>query len=136
MKRNLIGTLSLVVLSLLFSSTGYAQTLAKADVPFAFTVAKKTLPSGRYLVTSNSRGVITIQNEDTSVAVISLARRELPKATSPKMVFHHIGNQYFLSQIWGTGGDGLTLGTTRLEKELQMASEATNAAGQVTVALK
>ena len=44
MKRNLIGTLSLVVLSLLFSSTGYAQILAKADVPFAFTVAKKTLP--------------------------------------------------------------------------------------------
>ena len=49
MKRNLIGTLSLVVLSLLFSSTGYDQILAKADVPFAFTVAKKTLPSGRYL---------------------------------------------------------------------------------------
>ena len=37
MKRNLIGILSLVVMSVLISATGaYAQSYAKADVPFAF----------------------------------------------------------------------------------------------------
>jgi hypothetical protein len=135
MKRNLIGTLSLVVLYLLFSSTGYAQAFAKADVPFAFTVAKKTLPSGRYLVTTNDRGVVTIQSEDTGASIISLARKELPKVTNPKMVFHYVGNQYFLSEIWGAAGtSGLTLSTTKLEKELQMANSKT--VGQVVVALK
>lgn len=137
MKRNLIGTLSLVVLSLLLNATGYAQAVAKADVPFAFTVAQKTLPSGRYTVMTDGQGVITIRSYETGSSIMSLAQKELPRKTSPKLIFHQVGNQYFLSQIWGAEGTaGLTLQTSTLEKELQMATAASNAVGQVVVALK
>lgn len=137
MKRNLIGTLSLVVLSLVLNAIGYAQTVAKADVPFAFTVAQKTLPSGRYIVTTDGQGVITIQSYETGTSMISLARKELPRKTNPKLVFHQVANQYFLSQVWGAEGTaGLILRTSALEKELQMANEASKTVGQVVVALK
>jgi hypothetical protein len=53
------------------------------------------------------------------------------------MVFHYVGNQYFLSQVWGAEGRaGLTLRTTALEKELRMTSQASKTVGQVVVALK
>jgi hypothetical protein len=136
MKRNLIGTLSLVVLSLVLNATGHAQVVAKADVPFAFTVAQKTLPSGRYIVTTAGQGVITIQSYETGTSVISLARKELPRNTSPKLIFHRVGNQYFLSQVWGAEGTGgLTVRTSALEKELQMSSAAPKTVGQVVIAL-
>ena len=104
MKRNLIGTLSLVVLSLVLTAAGYAQTVAKADVPFAFTVGQKTLPAGRYLVATDGQDVITIQSYETGASVISLARKEQPRNTSPKLIFHRIDNQYFLAQVWGAEG--------------------------------
>jgi hypothetical protein len=136
MKRNLIGTLSLVVLSLLLNATGYAQAVAKADVPFAFTVAKKQLPAGRYTVLTDGQGVIRIQSYETGTSIMSLARNELPRKTSAKLIFHHLGNQYFLSQIWRAEGTGLTLRPSALEQELRMASQASNSLGQVVVALK
>jgi hypothetical protein len=137
MKRNLIGTLSLVVLSLVLNAAGYAQTVAKADVPFAFTVAQKTLPSGRYIVTTDGQGVITIQSRETGASVISLARKESPRNSSPKLIFHCVDNQYFLSQVWGAEGTaGLTVGPSALEKELKMASAAPKTVGQVVIALK
>jgi hypothetical protein len=136
MKRNLIGTLSLVVLSLVLNATGHAQVVAKADVPFAFTVAQKTLPSGRYIVRTDGQGVITIQSYETGASVISLARKELPRNTSPKLIFHRVDNQYFLSQVWGAEGTGgLTVRTSALEKELQMSSAAPKTVGQIVIAL-
>ena len=138
MKRNLIGTLSLVVVSLVLNATGYAQTVAKADVPFAFTVAQKTLPSGRYIVMTDGQGVITIQSYETGTSVIALAlsQQESPRKTDSKLIFHRVDNQYFLSQIWGPEGTvGLTVRTSALEKELQRASAARKT-GQVVIALK
>lgn len=53
MKRNLISILSLVVMSLLLNATGaYAQSYAKANVPFAFNVGAKQLPAGTYEIGS------------------------------------------------------------------------------------
>ena len=51
MKRNLIGTLSLVVMSLLLNVNGaYAQPAAQANVPFAFNVGNSQLPPGNYKI--------------------------------------------------------------------------------------
>jgi len=136
MRRNLIGTLSLVVLSLVLTAAGYAQTVAKADVPFAFTVGQKTLPAGRYVVATDGQDVITIQSYETGASVISLAGKEQPRNTSPKLIFHRIDNQYFLAQVWGAEGtSGLRVGPSALEKELRMASAARKA-GEVVIALK
>ncbi len=123
MKRNLIGILSLVALSVLISSTGaFAQAYAKANVPFSFKVGSAQLPAGTYEITVNdaSAGAIMVRNDDTSAAAISLARREGPRETAPKLVFHHVGNQYFLAEIWhGPDTDGRIVPTSRQEKELE-----------------
>ena len=49
MKRNLIGILSLVAISLMLNATGaYAQSYAKANVPFDFKLGSAQLPAGTY----------------------------------------------------------------------------------------
>jgi hypothetical protein len=137
MKRNLIGILSLVVLSLLLGATSsYAQSFAKANVPFAFKVGKAQLPAGCYTITTGQQNTIMIRNCNTSAAVLSPARREYPRETSSKLVFHHLGNQYFLIQIWGVAGStGMTLPSSQLEKELQVASGPSSAGEEVVIAL-
>jgi hypothetical protein len=122
MKRNLVGILSLVVLSVLISSTGaFAQSYAKANVPFAFAVGSAQLPAGTYeiKVDNASSGAIQIRNGETSDAAMSTARREQPKSTSAKLVFHRVGNQYFLAEVWkSSDAEGMIVPTSRQEKEL------------------
>jgi hypothetical protein len=130
MKRNLFGVLSLVAMSLLLSATGvYAQSYAKANVPFDFKVGSAQLPAGVYEVKVDdaSSGAITIRNDETSAAAMSTARRESPRNTNAKLVFHRVGNQYFLAEIWkSSDAEGMIVPTSKqekeLEKELQLAS--------------
>src|ERR1700758_1420886 len=106
MKRNLITILSLVVISLMFNATGaYAQSYAKAAVPFAFNAGEKQLPAGTYeiKVVQGARAVI-IQNDDTAMGAMSIARREGPRNTDSKLVFHRVNGQYFLAEIWKSSG--------------------------------
>ena len=138
MKRNLIGTLSLVVLSLLLNATGaYAQAVAKGDVPFAFMVGKKQLPAGSYEITPNGQSTIVIRNGETGTAVLSVVRKDSPSKSSPKLVFHQLGSQYFLAQVWGAEGRAeMIIPTSPLEKELRIAQAPSNTVGQVVIALK
>jgi hypothetical protein len=143
MKRNLITILSLVVMSLTFNATGaYAQALAKADVPFAFNVGTAQLPAGTYevKVLSQSPYQIMIQNRETSAAAMSIARRDSSTAGESKLVFHRIGTQYFLSEVWRDQGAGMIVPTSKheqaLTKELQLAKGASSGHEKVVVALK
>jgi hypothetical protein len=138
MKRNLIGTLSLVALSLLVNVTGAAaQGVAKGNVPFAFTVAKQQMPAGSYSILSNSADSILIRNNDTGAAVLSLVSSEEPSDRAPRLVFHYVGNQYFLSQVWGSEGSaGMTVPASPLEKELKIATKRTGRVGETVIALK
>jgi len=130
MKRNLIGTLSLVVLSVLISSTGaFAQSYAKADVPFAFTVGSAQLPAGTYEIKTvgASNSSIVIQNSETSAAAMSTAGREQPRNVSAKLVFHHVGNTYFLAEVWrSSSAEGMIVPTSNQEKELTKELRAAN----------
>ena len=86
MKRNLIGILSLVVLSVLISATGAsAQSYAKANVPFAFTVGSAQMPAGTYEIKNAGASAIVIQNDETSAAAMSNAGREQPRHTGAKL---------------------------------------------------
>jgi hypothetical protein len=139
MKRNLIGILSLVVMSLMVNATGaYAQSGVKADVPFAFRVGSAQLPAGTYKINPTGDNAIAIQNGRTSA--LSTVRRESPRNTGPKLVFHRLGSQYFLAEIWrGAGSTGMVLGRSKmekqLEKELQLASGRSKVGEEVLIAL-
>jgi hypothetical protein len=143
MKRNLIGILSLVVLSVLIGSTGaYAQSYAKANVPFAFTVGSAQMPAGTYEIKTVGAGnsSIVIQNRESNEAAMSNAGREQPRNTSAKLVFHHVGNSYFLAEVWRSStAEGMIVPTTSqeksLEKELRAANSGSGGYEEVVIAL-
>jgi hypothetical protein len=142
MKRNLIGILSLVVLAVMISSTGaFAQTSAKADVPFAFLVGTAQLPAGTYEIRTVGAGnsSIMIQNHETNAAAMSNAGREQPRNASAKLVFHRVGNTYFLAEVWrSSSAEGMILPASTQEKELEKELRAGNSRGgyeEVVVAL-
>jgi len=143
MKRNLITTLSLVVMSLTVNVTGaYAQSYAKADVPFAFTVGTTQMPAGTYeiRVLSPDANQIIIRNDETRAFALSNARREGSRNMDSKLVFHRIGSQYFLAEVWRGSDAGLIVPTSKheqdLNKELRLAKGSSGSNGKVVIALK
>jgi hypothetical protein len=144
MKRNLITILSLVVMSLMFNaSSAYAQSFAKANVPFAFNVSQKQMPAGTYevKVVGAASGTILIRNIETGESALSIAGYEAPRSTEGKLVFNHVGHEYFLSQVWReSGSQGERIPTSRREreltKELLLAKDAKSGHEEVIIALK
>jgi hypothetical protein len=126
MKRNLIGILTTLALSLSISvpSTS-AQTATKATVPFAFTVGQTEMPAGTYTISPVSQSAIMIRDSNTAKAVLSLVRSEQANSSdgTSKLVFQKYGNKYFLSQVSrGFGRAVMQLPTSKLEKEMRIAS--------------
>jgi hypothetical protein len=141
MKRNLIGTSSLVVLSLMLSATGaYAQAAVQAYVPFSFMVGTTQLPAGTYRIGEYNRSMVLISGANTRTVKFALYRTDSPRKVSPKMLFHHYGNQYFLSEISGdTDRATMTFPASKLERQaqvLQVASGPSTASKEVMIALK
>ena len=140
MKRNLITILSLVVMSLMLSATGayaqyHPQSYAKANVPFTFHVGTAQLPAGCYRILTQYQG-IAIRNCKTGATVFSPVQRESPRDTAAQLVFDHLDNQYFLTQIWGAAGSvGMTVPSSKLERELQVAGGPSHASKKIMIAL-
>lgn len=122
----------LIALGLLLAvNAAKAQEMnLKANIPFNFVVGNRVLPAGEYLLNSilPGSGVVALRDQDvpstTAVGTIpcSLAA---PSKTS-KLVFHRMGNEYFLYQIWVEGrATGRELPKSRIEVE--MASNQTRA---------
>ena len=77
----------------------------KVAVPFDFVVSGKTLPAATYRVREsqpNNRSVVTFEGQNTTFA---LATDVDTTVTGAKLVFHRVGNQYFLSDIVGLDGN-------------------------------
>jgi hypothetical protein len=120
MKRNVIGILSLVVMSLMLTAAAQAQSGVKANVPFAFRVGSAQLPAGTYLIHTLGASAIVIRNGQTSASALSLVRREHQNSSSAKLVFHHVADQYFLAEIWkGAGTNGMVIAPSKQEKSLE-----------------
>ena len=140
MKRNLIGILTTLALSLLISvpSTS-AQTTTKATVPFAITVGRTEMPAGTYTISPVSQSAIAIRDGNTAKSVLSLFRSEQAGSSdgTPKLVFHKYGHKYFLAQVSrGFGGAVMQLPTSKLEKEVRIASTRGVSEQQAVVAAK
>jgi len=89
------------------------------DVPFEFSAAGQTLPSGHYIVASHD-DVIRIFNAHTAGLYIPTHAAIRSKSDGSKLVFHRYGNSYFLSAVWVTGNTiGKELFRSPAERELQ-----------------
>jgi hypothetical protein len=139
MKRNSIATSSLVVLSLLLTAAGaFAQTGERAKVPFAFTVGTAHVPAGTYKVTKTfGTDVVMISNVRTGAAVLALGTERSPSKISQKLIFHRVGSQYALTEIWGAAGsNGMAIPVPKAKHQLEVASGPVNPGNTFEIALK
>ena len=93
---------------LLLATASYAQEAhVRAAVPFDFIVGNQSLPAGDYTVQSMqpTSSALVIRNNDDGKAIMALAgsSRQLKASDNTKLVFHRVGNRYFLSEIWEQG---------------------------------
>ena len=101
MKKQLF---TLLGLGLLFATaSAYAQTTAlKANIPFNFSVAGKSLPTIQSIGTSNRVLVLRGSNQSAKMVMANSCESARP-SDKTKLVFHRYGDRYFLSQIWTAG---------------------------------
>ena len=78
-----------------------AETLI-AKVPFDFYMDNSTLPAGEYRVDLKSQFLVMVRNSQGKGAVFSIVSPAERPASQTKglLVFHKIGEEYFLVQVW------------------------------------
>jgi hypothetical protein len=139
MKRNSIAKSSLVVLSLLLTVAGaYAQSPLRAKVPFAFQVGKAHEPAGTYTIHRDiDSNFVMIRNVHTGAAVLALVHLQPASKTTGKLIFHRVGSQYSLTEIWGGAGSlGMALPVPKRNRKLEVASGPSDAGNTFEIALK
>lgn len=125
MKRNAFGALMtlIVAFSIAVPAVYAQQTIMSANVPFAFNIGDKQLSAGTYAVREMDRATL-IQSRDGETSVLGIYAYAGPsKADETKLVFHKVGDHYFLAQIWTSArGQGLAVPQSKLEKELSASN--------------
>ena len=105
----------------------------------ASSVGSRNMPAGTYTIRSVSQSAIAIMDRDTGKCVLSLIRPEWAGKSNgtPKLVFHKYENEYFLFQVSrGLGSSVMQLPTSKLERELRIASTRGTPEQQTIVASK
>jgi hypothetical protein len=103
-------------------------------VPFAFKVGRAQLPAGSYEIQVGYQSLIVSGRGKTMKSAYSQAHRTVRETIA--LVFHHVGSQYFLAEIWrGADTAAMTIPASKLEKELELASGPSTTGGEVAIAL-
>jgi hypothetical protein len=117
------AVLTLAAAAAMSVSGGPANSTVKANVPFAFRIADKTLPAGVYQVVSKDHAqVITLLDENgRNLALVTASRAGGYEYRGPaKLIFKRYGNTSFLRQIWWADEpNGRELVVSGTEKEAQ-----------------
>lgn len=91
-----------------------ADTLVKANVPFAFVVNGQNMPAGKYVIQrdQNLPGTLLIRGDQrnnlrTAIFVNTIRDgRPDPAGDKPIVTFTHAENTYQLTSIWDAQEDG------------------------------
>jgi hypothetical protein len=129
----------LAIANFALAGTSFAQSNGvKADVPFDFTVANKLLPAGTYTLKAESTGLIEIKNHDKPIAVFTLVTPDGNKSKNGgKLLFHKIGDQYFLSEIlsdWSTMN--VTVPCSKAETRVRLQQAMVHPTSEVFIATR
>jgi hypothetical protein len=113
-----------------FLTTGAfaATNKQNANVPFEFHLGDRVMPAGNYTIRQLTAETLEISNDAGSAKSVALtfAAQRTSNETESKLVFRHIGDQYFLVQVWGSNTEsGRALVPSRqLQDELKHKGEA------------
>jgi hypothetical protein len=113
----------LTAASLLLASGAQAQTLhVRANVPFDFSANGQAYSSGSVEIQTslpNSDVVTVIGGGDESRMLVPLRCSSIEASKKTVLVFHRVGDEYFLYQIWTAGSSvGREFPTPKREIEL------------------
>ena len=114
---------------LLLATAAHAQsTNVKASIPFDFVVADHLYPAGDYVLKSISDSGVPIRIGTTepaeSAVALSIPCSSARRASTTKLVFHRMGGQYFLYQVWQEGNTlGREFPTSKTEIQLARNSD-------------
>jgi hypothetical protein len=140
MKRSALGALmTLIVAFVIATPVVYAQSkiTMSANVPFAFSVNGKELPAGAYEVRDVGDRATMIETKDGNAKVLGIYQYAGPSKGETKLVFHKVGDRYFLAEIWTTArGQGLNVPQSKAEKETLAANPNGGGAETVIVAMR
>lgn len=98
----------LVAASLLLASGAQAQAIhVRADVPFDFTIDKTSYAAGNYDIQAlnTSPALLLSSDKQRRSLVLPHACAKMQGAEDTVLVFHRVGDEYFLYQIWVAGSD-------------------------------
>jgi len=89
----------------LLTAAGYSEQILKADVPFDFTVGKKSFPAGEYTVSRTSPQILSLRSTDGGVLAVFLTEPLISRNSkaNAKLRFETIGGQYALTEVWAEG---------------------------------
>jgi len=111
MKRSIDYRAAVLGLILALSAVpGHAEDgpKIKATIPFNFLVGSKELKAGDYVIESSLEdNVLRFRSEDGGVQQIAFTVPVETKRTGnhERLLFHHEGDQYVLSQVWLSGDE-------------------------------
>lgn len=113
-----------------FLSTSHAvaqEQAVEVQVPFDFENGSQHLPAGKYRIDLTSEPLMLLRGSVAHSAGFAMTIPEI--ASKPpqrgKVVFHRVGNRYFLSEVWLAGeSTGRVCVKSRREKRLQIAQSA------------
>ncbi len=99
--HSILFALMLLLLAPLAKAQG---TKVLANVPFDFVVGDRAYPAGEYSFKQDGI-VLQIANTEQSAAsiVLSNACESIRPSDKSKLVFHRMGDYYFLYQVWVEG---------------------------------
>jgi hypothetical protein len=126
MKKQAYTMIALVVLVGSMAVAAQAQTSGRtqliANIPFEFSVGKKSLPAGEYTVTqvnpASDHAVLQLRSKDGSASAMVQMTTVIGKAQeSAKLIFNRYGNQYFFAQAWvGSDNTGMQAAKSGAER--------------------
>ncbi len=114
-------SLATIILATVMTAVTHAQTTSQprliANIPFAFTVGKTTLPAGRYSITvvnpSSDRKVLQVRSlEGRASAMIQTNSLNSHANDNAKLVFERYDDRYFFSEAQ-MAGDATSLSAIR-----------------------
>jgi hypothetical protein len=109
-----------VVLAAAVATGQNNPAVLKADIPFPFVVANRTLPAGHYVVSTLGEQTIRIANPHKQGAFVLTSKVDGRASESlGNLVFYRYEDSYFVAQVWNSGNQGKQVFKSPAEEELE-----------------
>ena len=83
----LVGLLSALALGTTLVSAAEIADRVQVNVPFAFVLAGKSFPAGRYMIKETDAGVILVQGDGGAAIALTVPGEKLKTAHRPALAF-------------------------------------------------